>query len=76
MHHHAENAPLFSAVQRAVIDYARRDLESAHAQDLAQMPAARLVLLVERLRIRLDAVLEVIDEASERPSAVTDTSNH
>lgn len=49
-------------LQRARIDYARRDLEYARAEDLAQLPAEGLILLVERLRTRLDDVLQVIDE--------------
>lgn len=39
-----------TAAQQAVVDFARRDLDNACATDLAQMPPARLVLLVERYR--------------------------
>ena len=49
-------------LQRARIDFARRDLDDAHGRDLAQLDAARLVLIVERLRGRLHDVLEVVDE--------------
>ncbi|NED75294.1 hypothetical protein G3I51_23820 [Streptomyces sp. SID9944] len=48
--------------QRTRIDYARRDLENARADDLARLEPASLVLLVERLRRRLDDVLQVVDE--------------
>jgi hypothetical protein len=37
-------------LQRARIDYARRDLEYARAEDLAQLPADGLILIIERLR--------------------------
>jgi hypothetical protein len=48
--------------QQASVDYARRDLEQARATDLAQLPADRLILLVERLRHRLDDTLQLIDD--------------
>jgi len=48
--------------QRARIDYARRDLDSARAEDLAQLPTAGLILLVERMRRRLDDTLQIIDD--------------
>ncbi|MEI5100275.1 hypothetical protein RB200_19325 [Streptomyces sp. PmtG] len=44
------------------MDYARRDLESARAADLAILEPAGLILLVERLRTRLDDALQIIDE--------------
>lgn len=44
------------------IDFARRDLEYARSEDLAQLDAAGLILLVEKLRGRLADVLDVIDE--------------
>jgi hypothetical protein len=46
------------------IDFARRDLESARADDLAQLPAEGLILRIERLRGRLDDMLGLIDEIS------------
>ncbi|MEU6597814.1 hypothetical protein [Streptomyces flaveolus] len=49
-------------LQRARIDYARRDLEYARAEDLAQLEAAGLILIIERLRGRLDDVLQLIEE--------------
>jgi hypothetical protein len=51
--------------EQTILDFARRDLESAHAADLAQMPAASLILTVERLRTRLDSVLELLDDVSD-----------
>ncbi|MEU3945475.1 hypothetical protein [Streptomyces sp. NPDC029526] len=51
--------------QRARIDYARRDLDSARAEDLAQLPAAGLIILVERLRRRLDDTLQIIDDITD-----------
>lgn len=53
--------------QQTVIDFARRDLNEARAADLASIDEARLILLVERLRNRLDAVLDVLDEATTTP---------
>jgi hypothetical protein len=50
--------------QRARVDFARRDLEYARSEDLAQLEAAGLILLVERLRIRLDDTLRLIEELS------------
>lgn len=49
-------------LQHARIDYARRDLHSARAEDLAQLDAAGLILMVERLRGRLGDVLDLVDE--------------
>jgi hypothetical protein len=56
-------------LQRARIDYARRDLESARAADLAQFDSAGLILTIERLRTRLDDILSLVDEiTTPRPS--------
>lgn len=49
-------------LQRARIDYARRDLEWTRAEDLAQLDAAGLILMIERLRGRLDDILQLVDE--------------
>ena len=51
-------------LQCARIDYARRDLEYARAEDLAQLDAAGLILITERLRSRLDDILNLIDEVT------------
>ncbi|MFF7142208.1 hypothetical protein ACFZB5_13300 [Streptomyces nodosus] len=51
-----------SALQATLVDYARSDLEFARATDLAQLDQARLILLAERLRARLDDALQVIGE--------------
>ncbi|NUS79134.1 MAG: hypothetical protein HOV70_23445 [Streptomyces sp.] len=53
-------------MQRARIDYARRDLDSSRAEDLAQLPADGLILMVERLRGRLGDVLDLLDEIASR----------
>ncbi|AQS70827.1 MULTISPECIES: hypothetical protein [Streptomyces] len=52
-------------LQYARIDYARRDLDSARAEDLAQLDAAGLILMVERLRGRLGDVLDLVDELTD-----------
>lgn len=59
----APRTPL-TDTQRTRIEFARRDLEHARAEDLAQMEAASLILLVERLRNRLGDVIDVIDEVA------------
>ncbi|MCX4703846.1 hypothetical protein [Streptomyces sp. NBC_01373] len=51
--------------QATRIDFARRDLETARAEDLAQLPPAGLVRLVERLRLRLHDTIAVVDEISQ-----------
>lgn len=51
-------------VQRDRIDFARRDLDSARAENLEQLEAAGLILMVERLRGRLSDVLDLIDEVA------------
>ena len=49
-------------LQRDRIDFARRDFESARAEDLAKLPRAHLILLVERMRGRLGDMLDLLDE--------------
>lgn len=61
---HPTPGPL-TDLQRTRIDFARRDLESARAEDLEQIPPAGLVLLVERLRRRLDDVLNLVGEIAD-----------
>lgn len=51
--------------QATRIDFARRDLEAARAADLAQLPPAGLILQIERLRGRLDDILQIIDELTQ-----------
>ncbi|MFB6937604.1 hypothetical protein [Streptomyces chartreusis] len=51
-----------TATHRTRIEFAQRELESARADDLAQLPAEGLILRVERLRGRLDDMLHLIDE--------------
>ncbi|MGW3144818.1 hypothetical protein ACWDG1_09085 [Streptomyces sp. NPDC001177] len=52
--------------QRARIDFARRDLEYARAEDLAQLDCAGLILVIEKLRRRLDDMLALVDEVTPR----------
>lgn len=59
--------------QRTRIDFARRDLEYARAEDLAQLDAAGLILMVERLRGRLCDMLDLVDEIA-RTGHATDTT--
>lgn len=54
-----------SPSQAARVDFARRDLESARAADLTQLPPAGLILVVERLRTRLDDMLTLVNETTK-----------
>jgi hypothetical protein len=54
--------------QATRIDFARQDLEAARAEDLARLPPADLVLIIERLRRRLDDTLQVVDEITQATS--------
>lgn len=57
-----ETAGGLTDVQRSRIEFARRDLDYARSEDLAQLPTAGLILLVEKLRNRLDDTLQLVDE--------------
>ncbi|MFH9413929.1 hypothetical protein [Streptomyces rochei] len=67
-----DEQPLFTGtltdLQRTRIDFARRELDSARAEDLAQLPADGLIIMVERLRGRLGDVLDLIDEVIDSPT--------
>lgn len=52
-------------LQRDRVTFARRDFESARAEDLAKLPRAHLILLVERMRGRLGDMLDLFDEATD-----------
>lgn len=51
--------------QTARLDFARRDLETARAEDLAQLGKPALILIVERLRGRLDDTIQLVDEINQ-----------
>lgn len=51
-------------LQYARIDYARRDLEYARAEELAHLDAAGLILVIERLRGRLYDMLDLVGEVT------------
>lgn len=53
--------PLTDA-QRTRIDFARHD--PARCEDVARLDPASLILLVERLRGRLDDILRLLDEVA------------
>ena len=48
--------------QHTRIEFAHTDLDTARAADLAQLPRAELILLIERLRARLGDTLTLINE--------------
>lgn len=62
-----ETAGALTDLQRSRIDFARRDLDYARSEDLAQLPTAGLILMIERLRNRLDDTLSLIDEITLPP---------
>lgn len=59
-----ESPGALTDLQRSRVDFARRDLDYARSEDLAQLPTAGLILLIERLRTRLDDTLQLIDEVA------------
>lgn len=67
-HHMTEEQPppglALTDLQHARIEYARRALVAARTEDLAQLEASGLILIVERLRGRLDDMLNLLDEIS------------
>jgi hypothetical protein len=64
-----DEGPTLTDIQRARIEFAHRDLESARGTDLGSLPPDRLILLVEMLRRRLDDTLNLITEiTSESPN--------
>lgn len=59
----AQGRPL-TPTQATRRDFARNDLESVRTGDLAQMQPAGLILIIERLRGRLDDMLHLVDEVT------------
>ncbi|MEU9198836.1 hypothetical protein [Streptomyces sp. NPDC048332] len=51
--------------QRTALDFAARDLADARTADLVTLPAPSLILLVERLRGRLDEMIAVVEELAD-----------
>lgn len=49
-------------LQISRVDFAQRDLEAACAAELADLDPAELILVIERLRGRLDDTLALISE--------------
>ncbi|MFF3511511.1 hypothetical protein [Streptomyces sp. NPDC002573] len=64
--------PPLAGLQASRVDFARRDLEYARAEDLAQLDADGLILLVEKLRRRLGDMLDLVDEMTERDTNIGD----
>ena len=61
---HAQGRHL-TPTQATRLDCARRDLDSARAEDLSQLAPAGLVLVIERLRGRLDDMVNLVDEVTQ-----------
>lgn len=51
-----------TGTQHSRVEYARRDYEQVRAEDLTRLSDAALILLIERLRIRMDDMLQLISE--------------
>ncbi len=51
-------------LQASRVDFARRDWEYARSEDLGQLEAASLILMVERLRGRLGDMLDLVQEVT------------
>ncbi|RPE40292.1 hypothetical protein EDD90_3328 [Streptomyces sp. Ag109_O5-1] len=68
---HPPAGPL-TDLQCARVERVRRDLERTRADDLTQLDADGLILLVERLRGCLVDVLEVVDEVLEESDELTE----
>lgn len=58
----AATGPALTNLQRDRRDFAGRDYEDARAEDLARLPRAHLILLVERMRGRLGDMIDLVDE--------------
>jgi hypothetical protein len=54
-------------LQRDRLIFAQHDLEAARAEDLAQLPAADLIILIERMRGRLDDMVKLVKEITGLP---------
>lgn len=69
MHEQSRTAPgrTLTNFQASRLDFARLDLEAARAQDLGQLDAAKLILVIERLRGRLDDMINLVDEVTRNP---------
>ena len=67
---HDQNPPpgrsALTDLQASRVDFARRDLEYARSENLAQLDAAGLILIVERLRGRLVDMLDLVEEIAPR----------
>ncbi|MGW2550739.1 hypothetical protein [Streptomyces sp. NPDC001635] len=64
-------------LQATRVDYARRDFEAARAEELADLPPAGVILVVERLRRRLDDMLQLVAEISDnRPPDTPEPKDH
>jgi hypothetical protein len=59
--------------QKTRLEFAHNDLDQARSQDLAELDAAGLILLVERLRMRLGDVLDLVGEVCETTPGRTGT---
>ncbi|KND45413.1 hypothetical protein [Streptomyces stelliscabiei] len=57
-----QGSPL-TPTQAMIIDFARND--SARTEELARLPPANLILIIERLRGRLDDMLHLVDEITQ-----------
>lgn len=59
--------------QSTRVEFAHRDLDYARSEDLSHLSAAGLILLVEKLRARLDDTLNVVGEITHVPPSAPET---
>ncbi|EST22876.1 hypothetical protein M877_28660 [Streptomyces niveus NCIMB 11891] len=60
-----EDRPRLTDAQLSAVQFARDDLDTARSANLAEMPDRALILMVERLRGRLDDMLRLIETTHE-----------
>lgn len=63
-----ENHLTMSQSQQSRVAFARDALDEARRADLGAMSPSALILLVERLRGRLDDTLTLVDEVTQPPA--------
>ncbi|MFE9296295.1 hypothetical protein [Streptomyces niveus] len=66
MHPNDDGRLRLTDMQSLAVEFAREDLNAARAANLAELSDASLILMVERLRGRLDDMLRLIEGTFDR----------
>ncbi|WP_405615248.1 hypothetical protein [Streptomyces sp. NBC_01508] len=66
MHPNDDGRLRLTDAQSIAVEFAREDLNAARAANLAELSDASLILMVERLRGRLDDMLRLIEGTFDR----------